>query len=78
MSDSGCLEPLVLIRTVFDTFYVTSGNISKGDVLTTLPFGNTVDVITIKGKYIRQAFEHSVAHYDLVDSSGAFLQVSGK
>lgn len=57
--------------------FVILGNISKGDVLTTMPFGNMVDVITIKGKYLRAAFEHSVEFYDPIDRPGAFLQVSG-
>ena len=43
-----------------------------------MPFGNMVDVITIKGKFLRAALEHAVEHYDPIDSSGAFLQVSGK
>ena len=42
------------------------------------PFGNTIDMITIKGKYLYEAFEHSVVKYDIHDHPGAFLQMSGK
>ena len=54
------------------------GNISVGDILTVLPFQDIVDMIKIRGKYLRQAFENSVARYDPVERPGAFLQVSGK
>ena len=49
-----------------------------GQVLTVQPFGNVIDIIKIKGKYIWEAFEHSVAKYDPHDRPGAFLQMSGK
>ena len=48
-----------------------------GQVLTIQPFGNVIDIIKIKGQYIWDAFEHSVANYDPHDRPGAFLQVSG-
>ena len=59
-------------------FLYISGQISRGQVLTVQPFGNTIDMILIKGIYLRQAFERSVARYDPVDLPGAFLQMSGK
>ena len=49
-----------------------------GQVLTVEPFGNNVDMIKLKGVYLRQAFEHSVANYDIHDRPGAFFQMSGK
>ena len=54
------------------------GLISMGQVLTVQPFGNIIDVIKIKGQYIWEAFEHSVAKYDPDEPPGAFLQVSGE
>ena len=63
---------------MFITFFYFLGNISKGDVLTVMPFGNMVDAFTIKGKYLRLVLEHSVENYDPIDRPGAFLQVSGE
>lgn len=56
---------------------IEQGTITRGDLLTLMPFGNSVDVIDIKGKYLRQALEHSVENYDPVSKPGAFLQMSG-
>ena len=61
----------------FDCFWLT-GNISRGDVLTTMPFGNNVDLINLQGRYLRQALEHAVSKYDKLNRAGAFLQVSGQ
>lgn len=49
------------------------------DVLAVAPFGNTMDVVALKGKHLRQVLEHSVKDYDLyaVDPPGSLLQVSG-
>ena len=55
-----------------------TGPISMGQVLTIQPFKNVIDIIRIKGQYIWDAFEHSVANYDPHDRPGAFFQVSGK
>lgn len=56
------------------------GTITFENVLTVLPFQNTVDLIEIKGKFLRQAFEFSVENYDPngLHLPGKFLQVSGK
>ena len=59
-------------------FNFEKGTITRGDVMTLMPFGNSVDIISIRGKYLRQALEHSVSRYDVTDRPGAFLQVSGK
>ncbi|KFM64977.1 5'-nucleotidase, partial [Stegodyphus mimosarum] len=58
---------------------INEGNITLEDVLAVAPFGNTVDIITLKGKHLREALEHSVKNYDAggIDAAGAFLQVSG-
>ncbi|XP_060065444.1 snake venom 5'-nucleotidase-like [Ylistrum balloti] len=56
---------------------IEQGNITRGDLLTLMPFGNSIDIIDIKGKYLRQALEHSVENYDPIDKPGALLQMSG-
>ncbi|XP_038059746.1 snake venom 5'-nucleotidase-like [Patiria miniata] len=53
------------------------GDITIGDVLTVSPFGSTVDTVTIKGVYLMEALENSVAEYDPVSRPGRFLQFSG-
>lgn len=42
-----------------------------------MPFGNEVDLITVKGSTLFKAFERSVENWDPVEQSGAFLQISG-
>ena len=61
------------------------GNISMYDVLTVLPFKNSIDVITIKGKHILETFEFVARGEWATEAdgsqtkagSGRFLQVSG-
>ncbi|XP_071749955.1 apyrase isoform X2 [Lepeophtheirus salmonis] len=55
------------------------GNITRDGLLTVMPFEHFFDIITIKGKYLREAFEKSVSSMskDRKASSGGFLQVSG-
>ncbi|XP_033635028.1 5'-nucleotidase-like [Asterias rubens] len=53
------------------------GDITVGDVTSILPFGNTADQITLKGKHILEALEHSVAEYTIVGKHGEFLQHAG-
>uniref|UniRef100_A0A2S2NGN6 5'-nucleotidase n=1 Tax=Schizaphis graminum TaxID=13262 RepID=A0A2S2NGN6_SCHGA len=53
------------------------GNITFGDLLSTLPFQNDVGKITTKGSDIWTAFEHSVHRYSTTAENGEFLQVSG-
>ena len=50
------------------------------DVLTVAPFQNTIDIVELRGKHIREMFEHSVSEYDpaALDQPGRFLQVSGE
>jgi len=47
--------------------------------LTVLPFANTIDLVTVDGSTIREAFEFSASKLNPDGSgvSGAFLQVSG-
>lgn len=54
---------------------IKAGNITKGDVLTVLPFGNYVVVKQVTGAQLKEALEHSVSAYP--ELSGGFLHVSG-
>lgn len=51
------------------------GEITKGDVITVLPFGNLVVAKRVKGADIRAALENGVSAYP--DPKGAFPQVAG-
>jgi len=57
---------------------VLKGNITFGDLLSTMPFKNDVGKFTTTGSDIWTAFEHSVRRYSTTVSNGEFLQVSGK
>lgn len=59
--------------------YVTNAwtNITLEDLYSMMPFGNTIELIQLKGDIIRQAFEHAVSEYQVEDAHGRFLQVSG-
>ncbi|ELT88815.1 hypothetical protein CAPTEDRAFT_124269 [Capitella teleta] len=52
-------------------------NMTFGDLISICPFGNTMDMIEIKGKHLLEALEHSVVDYDVDLQHGKFLQVSG-
>ncbi|MFC0271460.1 bifunctional metallophosphatase/5'-nucleotidase [Metabacillus herbersteinensis] len=54
---------------------IDQGEITFGDVLTTLPFGNTLASIKLSGTEIKSALEHSVSQAP--KESGGFLHVSG-
>ncbi|GFU12179.1 protein 5NUC [Includes: UDP-sugar hydrolase [Nephila pilipes] len=58
---------------------MNEGNVTFEDVISVAPFGNTMDVVALKGKYLRQVLETSMRDYDLdsIDPPGSFLQVSG-
>ena len=62
------------IRAAFD-----KGNVTMEDILTTFPFSNTFDVVSLKGRYIREALEHSVDKFTNKNPNawGGFLHVSG-
>ncbi|EDV25256.1 uncharacterized protein TRIADDRAFT_57018 [Trichoplax adhaerens] len=53
------------------------GAVTVGDILTVLPFRNSIDVLEIKGMFIRQALEVSVRDYSTISTPGRFLQMSG-
>jgi 5'-nucleotidase / UDP-sugar diphosphatase len=54
---------------------IDQGEITYGDVLTTLPFGNTLATMTLTGSEIKTALEHSVSQSP--KEHGGFLHVSG-
>ena len=47
------------------------------DILTAMPWSNTIDVVTISGHTLKSVLEHAVSSYRTIDPSGRFLQVSG-
>ena len=52
-----------------------AGDVRRIDVMSIFPFGNTVQVVNIKGKTIKEMLEHSVSVYP--SSFEGFLSVSG-
>ncbi|OXS58531.1 hypothetical protein B1B00_14215 [Bacillus sp. DSM 27956] len=56
---------------------IDAGDITLGEVLTTLPFGNQLVTLDLTGQEIVDALEHSVAKVEGKDAPGEFLQVSG-
>lgn len=55
------------------------GSITYGDLRAVAPFPNTVDVVKITGKTLKDMLEFSVHEYDptAIEPFGGFLQVSG-
>lgn len=54
---------------------IDQGPITNGEIITVLPFGNTLTNLTLKGSEILEALEHSVSQ--VPNESGGFLQISG-
>lgn len=56
------------------------GDIQYGDMVTCIPFANTIDLIDLKGKYLKEALEYSVSESwnPNVFIPKYMLQVSGK
>ncbi|XP_077551820.1 5'-nucleotidase-like [Haemaphysalis longicornis] len=52
-------------------------NITMGHILSTMPFGQSVIIMTINGSELKSMFEHSVSAYGAQKKEGRFLQVSG-
>ncbi|XP_057714623.1 5'-nucleotidase [Corythoichthys intestinalis] len=69
-----CILNSGAIRTAIDERY-KNGTITMEEILTVMPFQQTVDLIQIKGSTLKKAFEHSVHRYG--GMHGEFLQVSG-
>lgn len=53
---------------------INRGPITVGEVITVLPFGNTLAVMDVTGEELKAAFEHSVRSYPI--ENGGFLHVS--
>ena len=56
--------------------YMFLDNITLEDLNRISPFGNTADIIEIKGRVLKKAFEHGVGGVEGL--KGRFPQVSGK
>jgi len=54
---------------------IDKGEITQGEVITVLPFGNTAMAIELSGADLRAALEHAVSEYPATE--GLFPQVSG-
>ena len=54
---------------------IEAGEVTKGDVLTVLPFGNTVRVIELTGADVIAAIENGVDEYP--EAKGAFPHIAG-
>jgi len=54
---------------------IDQGPITVGEVITVLPFGNTLATITLTGAELKEAFEISVG--SIPNENGGFLHVSG-
>ncbi|MBM7577806.1 5'-nucleotidase C-terminal domain-containing protein [Jeotgalibacillus terrae] len=54
---------------------IPAGEITLGEVLTVMPFGNDLAIMELSGAEILEALEHSVSQYPT--PAGAFLHVAG-
>ncbi len=54
---------------------IDAGDITKGEIITTLPFGNYIVTKKLTGAQIKQVLEHGVQSYP--ETLGAFAQVAG-
>lgn len=60
------------IRASIDT-----GDITKGEVISVLPFQNVMSTFYIPGSAVKDALENATAQYDDPDKDGRFAQVAG-
>ncbi|KAK3749568.1 hypothetical protein QZH41_019711 [Actinostola sp. cb2023] len=51
--------------------------ITYGHMFNSLPYGNTIDLVEMRGVDLKNVLEHSVSAYDTKNPRGSFLQVSG-
>lgn len=54
---------------------ILAGQVTLGDVLETLPFGNAIATFELKGEYVKSALENGARLYPA--ENGGFAQVSG-
>lgn len=73
-----CLACTVDILSSTFTFSFP-GDITIRDIYTAMPWGNTIDTVTMSGRTLKEVLEHAVARYDAkaTDPGGRFLQVHG-
>jgi len=56
---------------------IDEGEVTVGEILTVLPFGNTVSTLKLTGAQIKESLEHGVGRVGAKSGSGRFPQVSG-
>jgi len=56
---------------------IDEGEVTVGEVLTVLPFGNTVATLKLNGAQLVESLEHGVGRVDGKSGTGRFPQVSG-
>ncbi|WP_429668304.1 bifunctional 2',3'-cyclic-nucleotide 2'-phosphodiesterase/3'-nucleotidase [Bacillus gobiensis] len=58
---------------------IDKGDISLGEVLTVMPFGNTLSVVELTGAQVKEALEHGISSLQpgSTDLKGMFPQVAG-
>ncbi|XP_054933078.2 snake venom 5'-nucleotidase-like isoform X3 [Dermacentor andersoni] len=54
-----------------------TASVTMGDILSALPFGQTIVVATMNGKSLKKMMEYSMSTYNVSSPAGSFLQVSG-
>ncbi|KAB2332649.1 5'-nucleotidase C-terminal domain-containing protein [Bacillus mesophilum] len=54
---------------------IDQGDITLGEILTVMPFGNSLGIMQLTGEEIVEALEHSISQAP--EQNGGFLQVSG-
>lgn len=59
---------------------IESGDITYGDLVTAIPFGNTFDVGEIEGVYLKELFEKTITPYSYGRAyiNANLLQLSGR
>ena len=56
---------------------IDEGEVTLGEVLNVLPFGNLVSTMALSGEDVWAAMENSVSRVDVDEGTGRFLQVAG-
>ncbi|XP_049518135.1 snake venom 5'-nucleotidase isoform X1 [Dermacentor silvarum] len=54
-----------------------TASVTMGDILSALPFGQTIVVATMNGKSLKKMMEYSMSNYNVSSPAGSFLHVSG-
>lgn len=54
-----------------------AGDIRIGQLNQVLPYGNTIDIVTLKGRHLIEVLETAVAGVTEIEPSNSFPQVSG-